>query len=1569
MRKLGVLIAVLALAGAGSAGANTPVPTSVTIAGSLQSELGCPGDWDPSCAATHLDYDVADDVWQQTFDVPPGAWEYKAPLNDSWDENYGANATRDGANIALSLASATAVKFFYDHKTHWVTDNHNAVIATAPGSFQSELGCPGDWQPDCLRSWLEDPDGDGVYMFETAAIPPGTYEVKVAINESWDENYGAGGIRNGPNIPFTVALGDVVRFSYVAATHVLTVTSGPAPEPQPASVAIPGSFGTELGCLSDWEPSCPSLAFDAEDVVWQASYDVPVGNWEYKATLNGSWDENYGANATRNGANIAFSLTEPKRVKFYYSNATHWIASNADSTIATAPGSYQSELGCTNDWDPGCLRSWLQDPDGDGIYTFETRRLPAGSYEVKTTINESWDENYGAGGVRNGPNIAFTVPADAALVKFRYDGLSHVLSVDTGAVPPPPDTHRSPNNVEWDGLRHDSRSDVYRTPGGAVPAGSSVKLRFRTFHDDVTSVKARIYDLNTSSQALVSMTPVATDVSCYQGSLASETCDFWQATITRAQPDNLWYRFIVTDGTKTAYYADDTAALDGGLGTPTDNPVDNSYALMFYAPGFTTPAWMRDAVLYQIFPDRFRNGNVKNDPKTGDVRYDDPVLKLPWNTKPEGYCRSYDDRDTSCPWRFDSNPPSWSPTVEGPRGRDYMGGDLRGVTDKLDYLKNLGVTAIYFNPIFASKSNHGYDTADYRAINPYFGSQKDFKDLVDAAAARGIKVILDGVFNHMSSDSPFFDRYHHYAEVGACESLASPWRSWFTFTTSNVPCGSGDYSGWFGFDSIPVLDKTNPDVQKYFVNGAGSVAWQWLNRGAAGWRLDVMGDSTFPNGYWETFRQTVKGTDPNAVIVGELWQKDSTTLRYLRGDRADSTMNYRLRDAVLGLLAPQGFDGKGLGDSGRQLAPSEFASRLESIVEDYPRGVTYDLMNLLDSHDTARLLWQLTPGAATTAAKEQNAANVAEGKQRQRLAALIQFTVPGAPTIYYGDEVGMTGADDPDDRRTYPWADTGGSPDAGLYDAYRSLAQQRRANPALTDGDFRVLLTDDSAGVVAYGRKTQTDVALAAINRSTAPRTLSIPVAGYIPDGTVLRFTDGSTATVDAGALLTQLLPLTGKLAAGQVVAVPDAPLGAAVTAEDFDSVTLQWAAVGHASAYAVYRSPLSGGGYVKAGDVNGTTFTDTGLKPARTYYYVVRAVNAGGESANSNEVSAMPHYTIGWANTQWPPTLTHTISVVNRTDNVYGQVWIDGVTNAPGPTPTLRAQLGFGPDGSNPDGSAAWTWVDAAFNVDAGNNDEFVASMLPDSTGRFDYAFRYTTTNGRDWVYADLDGIGNGYSSAQAGDLVVNPSADTTAPATPSGLHVVDATPVSIDIAWDAVSGDSTLYGYEVLRDGKLVARLTGTSYSDGDVTEGQTYSYSVRAVDTSFNRSPASAPVSATAQQRIVDVTFNVTVPSSTDGTGRTVHIAGTLSRLQGGLPDWNPGAVVLTRDDATHWHITLHGYEGTQLEYKYALGDWEHVEKDGACGEIPNRTLTLAYGASGTQTVSDTVLNWRNVSPCGN
>ncbi len=348
----------------------------------------------------------------------------------------------------------------------------------------------------------------------------------------------------------------------------------------------------------------------------------------------------------------------------------------------------------------------------------------------------------------------------------------------------------------------------------------------------------------------------------------------------------------------------------------------------------------------------------------------------------------------------------------------------------------------------------------------------------------------------------------------------------------------------------------------------------------------------------------------------------------------------------------------------------------------------------------------------------------------------------------------------------------------------------------------------------------------------------------------------------------------------------------------------------------------------------------------------------------------------IGWANLQWPPTLAHTISVITRTDNVYGQVWIGSVTSSPGATPGLSAQVGFGPPGSDPAGNAAWTWVDATFNTDAGNNDEFVGSFLPEATGTFDYVYRYSTAGGLAWLYADLNGpVTAGSTPPNPGKMTVSASSDTTSPFAPTGLNVTSASPIAIDLAWNAVLGDATLYGYEVLRGASTggpytqLARLTGTTYSDAPVVQDATYFYVVRSVDLSFNRSGFSNEANATAAARTVTVTFNVTVPASTDATGRSAYIAGTLDRLDGGLPAWNPAGVVLTRVDATHWTITLTGDELTQIEYKYTLGSWDYIEKDNACGEIANRSLTLSYGGSGTQTVNDTVQNWRNVAPCGN
>jgi glycosidase len=1357
-------------------------------------------------------------------------------------------------------------------------------------------------------------------------------------------------------------------------------------------VTIAGDLQSELGCTTDWDPGCAAthLTEDAGDDVWQGVFAVPAGSWQYKAALNGTWDENYGNHAVAGGDNVGLGLGASRSVKFYYDHATHWVTDNVNSVIAVAPGSFQSELGCPGDWQPDCLRSWLEDPDGDGIYTFTTTDLPAGSYETKVAINEAWDENYGQGGVPGGANIAFSVPVTGAKVVFRYDAATHVLTVLAG--------HGHDNNVEWDGLKHDSRDDLYRAPGGAVAAGTAVTLRFRTFHGDVTGVKVRFYSLRLGGQQVVPMSIAASGVSCAQAGLEAETCDFWSLTMPPAianQPDNLWYRFIVTDGTDTDYYNDDTPALDGGLGAATDDVVDQSWALMQSVPGFTAPSWAKDAVIYQIFPDRFRNGRKDNDPKTGDVRYDDPVLALPWGTKPEGYCRNYADGATNCPWRFDASPPADSPTKEQPRGRDYFGGDLRGVDQQLDYLKALGVSAIYFNPIFDAGSNHSYDTQDYTKVDPAFGSQKDFDNLIKHAKALGIRVILDGVFNHMSSDSPLFDRYHHSATTGACESTSSPYRSWFVF--HDVAAGTGTcagaagplsatYEGWFGFDSIPVLRKDQAAVQAYFLTAPDSIAKRWIQSGASGWRLDVAGDASFPNGYWESFRSVVKAANPQTLTISETWQKDSTLLRMLRGDRLDTTMNYRLRDAVLALLAPQSFDSKGFADSGHQISVSDFADRLASIREDYADATYYSLMNLLDSHDTERLLWTLTPGEETTASKEGDAAHLAAGKLRVKLASLLQFTVPGAPTVYSGDEVGVTGDDDPDDRRTYPWADLGGRPDTNLLAHYSGLASLRAAVPALRDGDFRVLLANDADETVAYGRKTGSQVAVVALNRAGSTRQLVIPVVGYVPDGIGLtrRFGVGvaaSGAVSVGGGTLTVSLPALSAvvLASGSVdLTPPPAPTNLHVTDEAANEVSVAWTASAGAAAYDVWVSPVRGGGYTKANDapVAGTSFTIDGLENARTAYIVVRALDAAGNaSAPSNEVAGLPHLVIGWANLQWPPSMTHVISAIDRTDNAYGQVWIDGVTNQPGPTPSLIAQLGFGPDGSDPAGNTAWQWVDASFNVDAGNNDEFVASLLPETTGTFDYAYRYSVTGGRDWVYADLDGIGNGYAPAQAGSLVVTPSGDATAPAVPTGLTVTSASPAGIELSWDAVGGDPTLYGYEVLRGAAgggpyaQIATTTSASFTDSAVDEGATYWYVVRAVDTSFNRSGPSAEVSATAELRTVTLTFTVTVPATTDATGREAHIAGFLDRLDGNHPQWDPGATPLARVDATHWTITFTGKEGTQLEYKYTLGDWDHVEKDAACGEIANRQLTLSYGTTGTQAVNDTIENWRNVAPCGN
>ncbi len=1053
---------------------HTGPPTSVTIAGSLQSELGCPGDWQPDCTVTHLD--ARDGVFVSTFTVPAGAWDYKAALDDSWDENYGAGGVSGGSNLALNVATSSEVTFYYSHATHWVTDNQNSRIVTVPGSFQTELGCAGDWDPTCLGSWLQDVDGDGVFTMETDTLGAGAYEAKVAIDEAWDENYGAGGVAGGANIAFTVEPNSVVTFSFESSTNILTVTSVPSTS---SPVAVAGSLQDELGCPGDWQPDCDltEIGYDAEDDVYAGAFNLPAGSFEYKVALNDSWDENYGAGGVLNGPNIGLNLPEPSDVTFYFDPVTKWATDDVNSLIVTAVGSFQSELGCGGDWDPTCLRSWLQDADGDGIYTYSTDEIPAGNHEAKATVGQTWDENYGEGGVLSGANIAFT--SFGRTVDFSWDSFTKILTIVAEGLP------GIDNDVRWDELGHDSRDGLYRNPGGAVVTDSDVVLRLRAGTNDLEAATVRLWNDRDNAQAFVPMSMVLDD----------GTYQWWETTVNVGEVSNVWwYRFIAQDGEAVAYYEDDDQRT-GGWGQTYGETQENSWQLTVHDPDFATPDWVKSAVIYQIFPDRFRDGDASNNTPEGSFFYEERGTEL---------------RSGGTDWNTPICDPRGATDVLGPDGvyvdcallysQNFYGGDLQGIIDQLDYLEDLGVTALYLNPIFESPSNHRYDTTDFLTIEDSLGDLDTFVDLATEADKRDMHLILDGVFNHTSSDSVYFDRYGRYEGIGACESADSDFRTWYYFQDDPTgPCDGADYESWFGFDSLPKLNSSVEAVRELVwadVSGAGVYWMQW----ADGWRLDVAGDvdpgvtGDPANDYWEGFRSAVRSANPDAYIVGEEW---GVATSWTLGEEWDATMNYQFSSAVLGFWRDTPFvdNDHNTGSSAGvidPLEPSELVARLANLEERYPYEAWLAMMNLLGSHDTNRALFMLDENAATGADDtllDDPAYDWSDAIDRLGGVAILQMTLPGAPTIYYGDEVGLVGPvtydgsswqDDPYNRVAYPWLDETGTPyyshlqtaagQGELLDHYQMLTAARHDHPALRTGSMVPLLVDDDADVLVYGR-------------------------------------------------------------------------------------------------------------------------------------------------------------------------------------------------------------------------------------------------------------------------------------------------------------------------------------------------------------------------------------------------------------------------------------------------------------------------------------------------------------------
>jgi glycosidase len=386
------------------------------------------------------------------------------------------------------------------------------------------------------------------------------------------------------------------------------------------------------------------------------------------------------------------------------------------------------------------------------------------------------------------------------------------------------------------------------------------------------------------------------------------------------------------------------------------------------------------------------------------------------------------------------------------------------------------------------------------------------------------------VFNHASSDSLYFDRYHRYASVGACESVDSPWRSWFRFTTSTTPCGSDDYVGWASLDSLPVFEHGSAAVRDFFYRAPDSVVRHWSERGADGWRLDAA--DQLDHNWWRDFRSAVKSYAPDSALVGEIWPDAS---EYLLGNELDSVMNYRFRRAVDGFVRTTDWSDP----TGRipTRTPTQLDRSLQAVREDYPPQASAAAFNLLDSHDTNRALFVFT---------EPGDDGLTQARERLRLAALLQFTYVGAPMIYYGDEAAINapgvGVADPFNRAPYPWADASGDPgiygpsDTAMIAYYTKLSRIRHDLLALRTGTFERVLTNDAAGIYAFARAgSGAKPVVVALNKSSSPRETVLRVSRFYPDGTTLEDRiGGTTSTVGSGTVRVSLAAHSGAVLVGR---------------------------------------------------------------------------------------------------------------------------------------------------------------------------------------------------------------------------------------------------------------------------------------------------------------------------------------------------------------------------------------------------------------------------------------------------
>ena len=638
-------------------------------------------------------------------------------------------------------------------------------------------------------------------------------------------------------------------------------------------------------------------------------------------------------------------------------------------------------------------------------------------------------------------------------------------------------------------LQHNTTDAFYRSPLGALPAGAQVRLRVAVLGPgEPESVKLRIWDGKEQYFPMRSL-----------GARDGKTYYEVQVSVSET-PCLYWYRFeAVLGGTKMTLNApDDTGCGEGMMSGTTD------FQITVYDPAYSTPAWMPDGVMYQIMVDRFYHGEG-----TDALRH------------------AKDDIDKKIELHDNWNDMPWLNVSENGDNfaHDFFGGNLEGVRQKLPYLKELGVSVIYFNPIFTARTNHKYDTSNYMQVDPMFGDEAKLRQLCEEAKAMGIRVMLDGVFSHVGSDSVYFNRRGTHGEkVGAYRDPDSPYKKWFTF--KNWP---DDYECWWGFRTLPNVNEMDDDFRRYILNGEDSVVKHWVRQGTSGWRLDVADE--LPMEFLRELRREVKSVDKEAAVLGEVWEDASHKISYgkmrsyVLGDTLDSVMNYPLREALVAFLM------------GRKNAGA-IVRELSALMQNYPKPFLYALMNLMGSHDRPRILNVLAGNDGNDIPRDRRAEHMLSqeehmiGTLRQRMMLRMMMSVPGMPCIYYADEAGMEGCADPFCRRTYPW----GEEDKQLLSYYRGMIAMRNKNAVLRTGECRFIAPcDDVLGVIRYieggkdalGRKAEDACAVTLINRSSRPIDLYLTKQDLMGATEIISDRD-ETHTARAGAFSVKLAGMHG---------------------------------------------------------------------------------------------------------------------------------------------------------------------------------------------------------------------------------------------------------------------------------------------------------------------------------------------------------------------------------------------------------------------------------------------------------